>query len=199
MYKKRMFIIALTVILVFAFGSFAGAEKMAKKQELIYNSLGEPDTLDPALSTGVPEATLEGILLEGLVRLDANMAPVPGMAESWDTSDDFTEFIFHIRKDAVWSDGKPVTAHDFEYSMKRVLDPELAAEYAYMLYYIKNGEKYNADPDSEITADDVGIKALDDKTLKLTLEAPCPYFLQMLAHNSYLPVRKDMVDVNPEG
>lgn len=199
MFRKRMLAIALGLVLVLVLAPFAGAEKMAQKQEFIFNSLGEPDSLDPALSTGVKEATLEGMMLEGLIRLDENMSPVPGMAERWETNEDVTEFIFYIREDAVWSDGKPVTAHDFEYSMKRVLDPMLAAEYAYMLYYIKNAEAYNADPDSGITVDDVGVKALDDKTLKITLEAPCPYFLQMLAHNSYLPVRKDMVEANPEG
>lgn len=196
--KKIGYTIIFCIISIFIFSSFANAQKMAQKQELIYNSIGEPATLDPALSTGTQETTLELFVFEGLIRLDKNMNPIPGIAKSWQINQDLTEYIFYIREDARWSDGKPVTAYDFEYSMKRALNPELASYYAYMLYYIKNAEKYN-NPNSEITADEVGVEALDEKTLKITLEKPCPYFLQLLAHNSYLPVRQDVVEVDPEG
>ncbi len=199
MTKKKLFIIVSGLLIVMmAFASVAAAKTMSKKQELIYNSYGEPETLDPALSTGVPEATLEMVCFEGLVRLDDNNLPVPGIAERWDASEDLMVYTFYLRKDAKWQDGKPVTAKDFEYSWKRVLNPETASQYAYMLYYIKNGEAYNTDETGKFDPNTVGVKALDDYTLEVTLEAPTPYFLQVAAFQTLYPVRKDIVEANPD-
>lgn len=169
-----------------------------KDEQVLKHNLGaEPKTLDPALNTAVEAGTVLQNLFVGLMKTDANMVPVPGAAESYTVSDDQLVYTFKL-KDAKWSDGQPVKAEDFRYAWIRALDPKTLpnpAEYAYQLYYIKNGEKFNK---GEVTAEEVGIKAIDDKTLEVTLEAPCAYFLSLTAFPTYFPVRKDMVEKNPE-
>jgi oligopeptide transport system substrate-binding protein len=104
----------------------------------------EVQSLDPQLTTGEPEARVQEALFEGLTRFDATtFGPAPGVAESWDISDDGTLYTFHLRKGARWSDGRPVTAHDFVYSWKRLLDPAMGAEVAYMLFPVTLAEAYN--------------------------------------------------------
>jgi oligopeptide transport system substrate-binding protein len=164
------------------------------KGELIYN-LTVVATLDPALNNSVDGYVMLCNLFEGLYRLDENDVPVPGVAESHDLSDDGLTYTFHLRDNAVWNDGKPVTAHDFEYAWKRALAPETAAEYAYLMYYVKGGEAYNGGTGS---ADEVGVKALDDRTLEVTLENPTLYFLKLAAFPTYYPVREDIVAADPD-
>lgn len=105
----------------------------------------EPGSLDPQLTTGEPESRLNDAMFEGLTRLDARtLRPSPGVAESWDISEDGLVYTFHLRKNARWSNGEPVTAHDFVLSWKRLLNPIVAAEYAYMLFPIRHAEALNA-------------------------------------------------------
>jgi len=165
----------------------------AMKQSISYNLGAEPETIDPALNLTVDGANVILANFEGLMRLDKNNKAIPGIAESY-TKDSDTKYTFKLR-DAKWSDGKPVTAMDFEYAWKRVLAPETGAEYAYQLYYIKNGEAYNT---KKVTADAVGVKVIDEKTLEVTLESPTAYFLELLASPTYMPVRQDIVEANPE-
>jgi oligopeptide transport system substrate-binding protein len=120
---------------------------------------------------------------------------VKALTEDWTVSDDGKTYTFKLRQDAKWSNGDPVTAHDFEYSWKRTLAKETAADYAYMLFYLVNGEKYNA---GEVGADEVGVKALDDYTLEVKLNAPTPYFIGILAHNAYWPVHQASVEGKPD-
>lgn len=131
-------------------------------QVVRYNLNAEPKTLDPALNDAVDGATVIQNTFEGLLRLDDNDNPVAGVAEKWEESKDGLTYTFHLRKDAKWSDGKTVLAKDFEYSWKRALNPATAANYAYYLYVLKNGEAYNG---KKASADDVGVKATDDSTL----------------------------------
>ncbi len=159
-----------------------------------YNIGMEPRTLDPALNTSIGGGTILNNCYEGLMRLDENDQAIPGMAESYKVSEDGLIYTFYLR-DAKWSDGKKVTAYDFEYSWKRALDPELGAMYAFQLYYIKNGMDFNY---GEISADEVGVKAIDEKTLEVKLESPNPYFLGLTTFPTYFPVRKDVVEKNPE-
>ncbi|MDF3127725.1 peptide ABC transporter substrate-binding protein [Kiritimatiellaeota bacterium B1221] len=149
----------------------------------------EPESLDPHLTTGVPEHQIISALMEGLIREDGKtLKPKPGVAKSWEQSEDGTVFTFALREDAKWSNGDPVTAKDFVFSYRRMLSPQLGAEYAYMLYVIKNGRGFNQglleDPES------LGVKALDDHTLEITLEQPSPYFLNMLNHYAFYPVHE---------
>ena len=167
-----------------------GEEPAAGEKVLRFAIGAEPPALDQQIATDTYAIMLGNHLYEGLVRVyDGQIQP--GMAESWEISDDGLVYTFHLR-DALWSDGKPVTAHDFEYGIKRLLDPATASEYAYQGYYVKNGEAYNK---GEITDPSmIGVKALDDKTLEITLENPTGYFLSLTNFISLFPVRKDFVE-----
>lgn len=146
---------------------------------------GEPQTLDQAHISIDIEGFIVKDLFEGLTIYDAAGKVVPGAAESWTVSDDGTTYTFKIREAAKWSDGSPVTADDFVFSMRRVVDPKEAAEYATILYPIKNAEAINT---SKAEVATLGVKAVDAKTLEITLERPTPYFIQMLAHYAAIPV-----------
>lgn len=178
-----------------------GAGKTANIQEITFNLGADPKTMDPALNQAVDAGTLISNCFDGLYKLDENGKPQPAVAESYDLSEDKTEYTFHLRSDAKWTNGNPVKASDFEYAWKRVLNPETAAEYAYQMMYLKGAKEYNAAKGTpeEIKAkeDEVGVKAIDDKTLKVTLIAPCPYFLDLTAFPCYFPVDQSVVEGNP--
>lgn len=163
-------------------------------KEFRFTLASEPPSLDPALSTDAQSHIVGMGLFEGLYRLTPEGTAEPAMAESVDISDDGLTYTFTIRQGAQWTNGDPVTARDFEYSWKRTLAPETAADYAYMLYYLENGEKYNA---GEASADEVGVKALDEYTLEVKLASPTPYFLDIITHNSYWPVNQNAVEGDP--
>lgn len=154
---------------------------------LHFGNLSEPSALDPHIVTGVSEHNIISALLEGLVAEDpATLAPVPGTAERWEISPDGLRYTFFLRPDARWSNGDPVTAADFVFSYRRLLTPALGASYAYMLFCIRNAEAYNK---GELTDfGQVGVKAIDEKTLEITLHAPVPYLLTLLNHYSWFPV-----------
>lgn len=206
------------------------------------NNASEPGSLDPALAQGTHESWILSHTFEGLMKLDQDGKVVPGMATDFTLSDDDLTYTFTLRDDIKWSNGDPVTAKDFEFSWKRALNPELAADYAFQLYYIKGGEAYNTvekpgkhkDPEDETkeiineilpaelegldTAGKseeeinemvyakrlesalagVAIKAKDDKTLEVTLEAPTGYFLELTAFYTYYPVNKAVVEGNAD-
>lgn len=170
-----------------------GAKPVAKEQVIRYNVGAEPKTLDPAKATGLPEGTIMMQLFEGLTRYDAKQEIKPGIAESWEISKDGLTYTFKLR-DAKWSNGDPVTAKDFVYSWLRVLDPNTASEYAYQLFYIKGAEEYNSGKGKK---EDVAVKALDDKTLQVTLKAPAPQFLGLTAFQTLYPVHQKTVEGNP--
>ena len=158
-----------------------------RNQILHLNNGTEPQNLDPHVVTGVPEHHIIMALLEGLMSEDPRgLKPQPGTAERWDISPDQTVYTFHLRENARWSNGDPVTAHDFVRTYRRALTPSLASEYAYMLFVMKGAEDFNAGKITDF--DQVGVKALDDHTLQVTLNAPTPYFLSLLLHYSWFPL-----------
>ena len=163
---------------------------LAAEQYVRFNAGAEPQFMDPGRSTGVPEGHVQLALFEGLTRLDKNDQPIPGIAKSWVISNDGKTITFYLRP-SKWSDGTALTAYDFEYSWKRALSPDLASEYAYQLYYLKNGAAYNA---GKAKASDVGVKAINALTLKVELEAPCSYFLSLCAFHTLYPVKKSIVE-----
>ncbi len=170
-----------------------GASPVLAEAVLHRGNAGEPQTLDQAhTSINIEEFILKD-LYEGLTIYDAAGAIVPGAAESWTVSDDGTVYTFKLRDDAKWSDGSPVTAEDFVFSFQRVEDPKTAAGYANILYPIKNAEKVNK---GEVPVDQLGARAVDAKTLEVTLERPTPFFLELLAHQTALPVSKASVEKN---
>ena len=172
-------------------------EEVKVEQYLKLNARTEPPSLDPGTATDTTSFEILRVTMEGLVRLDENseVKQGSGMAESWEVSEDGLVYTFHLKNDVKWSNGDPVTAEDFEYAWKRVLNPDTGADYAYQLYYLKNGAAYNS---GEANADDVGVKALDATTLEVTLEAEAPYFLQLTAFGSLYPVPKKVVEANPD-
>ena len=115
-----------------------------QRADFTFVNNAEPKTLDPTMMTGEPESRLAMALFEGLMRLDAmSLEPVPGAAESYDVSEDGRRYVFHIRKDARWSDGHPVTAQDFAYAWRRLQDPKQGSEYAYILHVVEGAEAFN--------------------------------------------------------
>ncbi|USB34489.1 peptide ABC transporter substrate-binding protein [Paenibacillus sp. YPG26] len=166
--------------------------KLAADQTFHINLASEPPTLDPAQSQDNVSSAVLRTLFEGLTRKDKDGNVVPGIAEKWEQNG--KEYTFHLRSDAKWSNGDPVTAKDFEFAWKRVLDPATvpAPPYAYQLYYIKNAQAYN---EKKITdANQVGVKAVDDKTLKVTLANETPYFLGLTSFTTYYPVHQSAKD-----
>lgn len=150
----------------------------------------EPSSLDPGYGNSSDSICPRGMMFEGLVRIYDNEVH-PGMAESWEVADDGVTYTFHLR-DSNWSDGEPVTAHDFVYGITRLLDPSEDApngNYAWMGYYIKNGEEFNS---GECTAEELGIRAIDDKTLEITAVKNMPYFVELMKLPCFYPVREDM-------
>ncbi|MIL09137.1 peptide ABC transporter substrate-binding protein, partial [Salmonella enterica subsp. enterica] len=180
---------AIATALVLAGGTFA-TQAFA---EVTYNrgSSADPESLDPHKTSTVYEADIMRDLFMGLVMQDAEANLIPGAAESWTVSDDGKTYTFKMRQGATWSDGSPVTAEDFVYSWRRVLNPETGAEYASMLYPVVNAEEVNTKGGKP---EDLGVKAVDANTFEVTLKAPTPYFLEMLSHQATYPVQKANVD-----
>jgi oligopeptide transport system substrate-binding protein len=170
----------------------APAPSPAAQEMRVNLGSGEPSTLDPGLAEDIPSMSIARAAFDGLLRLGVDGQIKEAVAEKYEVSPDGLTYTFHLR-DSKWSNGDPVTAHDFEYAWKRVLNPETASGYAYQLYYLKNGEAYNA---GKAKAEDVGVKATDDKTLVVTLENPAPFFPQLVASVTYFPVNKKVVEAN---
>jgi oligopeptide transport system substrate-binding protein len=166
------------------------------EQSLIYNLGSEPKTIDPTLNSSVDGSNVINSTFEGLTRITDKMVPGPGVAKTWDISPDGKTYTFHLREDAKWSDGRAVTANDFYFSWSRLLNPATNADYAYQMFYIKNAENYF---NKKEILSNVGIKAIDDLTLKVTLNAPTPYFLELCSWSTFAPLRSDIINSNSQG
>lgn len=164
---------------------------LADKQELVINNGAEPESLDPHKVSGVPESNILRQMFVGLTTTDPDGKTIPGMAESWESADNKV-WTFKIR-DAKWSNGDPVTAEDFVYSFRRVVDPNTASPYA---SYLADDKVLNAQEviDGKVKPDALGVKALDEKTLQVTLSEPVPYFPDTLIHTSVKPVPQKVVE-----
>lgn len=147
----------------------------------------EPTGLNTLTSTYAIEFSLFNHMYENLVTLDDDDNTVPGAAESWDYDEDTLTYTFHLRKDGVWTNGDPVTAKDFEFAWSQALNPDVASDYAYFLYFIKNAEKYF---NGEVTWDEVGVKVVDDYTLEVTMEQPTPYALFLFSFGTLAPINQ---------
>ncbi|HEY7534879.1 MAG TPA: peptide ABC transporter substrate-binding protein [Thermodesulfobacteriota bacterium] len=165
---------------------------LLNKDTLNINIGSEPPTLDWSLSTDSTSYTIILNIMDGLTRFGKDYKPEPSLAESWDLSKDGKTIIFHLRKNVLWSDGKPLLAKDFEYSWKRLLNPKTGADYAYFLYDIEGAEQYNTGKENDPRK--IGVKALDDNTLLVKLKRPASYFLSLLTFMSTFPMRQDVVE-----
>ena len=147
----------------------------------------EPADLDPQIVTGVPEHMILMGVFEGLTDEDPkDLHPIPGVAERWEISPDLLTYTFFLRKNAKWSNGDAFTARDFFESYKRMLEPTLAAQYAYMHHVVKNAQAYNEGKLKDFSQ--VGYKVIDDHTFQISLIGPTPYFLSLINHTSWMPV-----------
>jgi ABC-type oligopeptide transport system substrate-binding subunit len=172
------------------------ADEAASSTDALRIVIGsEPPSLDPGLITDVVSANIALNLMDPLVRLDDDLQPQAELAERWDVSEDGKTVTFHLREDGKWTNGDPVTAGDFEYAWKRILDPELAAGYAYQLYGIVGATEYNScESGCDKLRDAVGVKAVDDRTFEVQLTSPQPWFIAQVAHTSFLPVHRATVE-----
>jgi len=163
--------------------------------EMVYHrgNNADPETLDQHKTSTVYESNILRDLYEGLVVYDPAAKLVPGVAESWELSDDGRTYTFRLRDDATWSNGDPVSAGDFVYSLRRIMTPETGAKYANVLYPIANAQKIHA---GELAPSELGVTALDDRTLEIALEAPTPFFLELLTHQTGLPVHPPSVEAH---
>jgi len=187
----------LTALLVASYGSTAFAAdvppgtQLAEKQEIVRHIKDEPASLDPAKAVGLPEIQVIRDLYEGLTNQDASGKVVPGVAESWQSSDNKT-WIFTLRKDARWSNGEPVTSDDFVYSWQRLVDPKTSSPFAWFAG-LSGIENADAIAKGSMGVDKLGVTALDKHRLKVTLVRPVPYFPSLTANFSLYPVSKTII------
>ncbi|MBP1935052.1 peptide ABC transporter substrate-binding protein [Ammoniphilus resinae] len=175
----------------------AAEEQAAVPEEKILHlnlHLG-PESLHPGLAQITQDSWVLDHLMEGLTKRDYMGKPVPGMAEKWKISDDQKVYTFTLRKDATWSNGDPVTAGDFEFAWKYALAPSTSSESAYILYYLEGASAYNLSQETDpaklqALADQVGVKALDERTLEVRLAEPTPFFLDLITHYTFFPINR---------
>ena len=183
-----------TLILAGCGDSRSSAEKAGEQGILIVGNNQEPLSLDPHKATAVADGKIIAALLEGLVRPDAKDENIihPGMAARWMHNADASEWTFYLRE-ACWSDGAPVTAHDFAYAYRRLLHPEFGGKYAEMLYPLLNAEEFNR---GKCSWEEVGVKVVDEHTLQLHLSGPTPHLLHLLLHFTWCPVPAHSVEAH---
>ena len=169
------------------------SELLADQQVLHRGNGEEPQTLDPHLGDGVPTANLQRDLFEGLTTTTPDGRIVPGAAAHWDVSRDGLIYTFYLDPNGRWSNGEPVTAADFVWSWQRVVDPNTAAAYARMLAPVRHAEAVLA---GDMTPQALGVRALNETTFQVELEAPTPYFLELLTHPMSYPVHRPSVEAH---
>ena len=200
-------IIHLFVIFLLSIGliitSCSSKSQNKNQDEGLFINVGpEPKTIDPTLNIASDASVYIIHAFEGLTTKNKDGKLVGGAAESWDISKDGLTYTFHLRTNGKWSDGTPVTSKDFVYAWKRAVDPKTASEYSYQFEPVKNAMAINA---SKMELDTLGIKAIDDYTLEVTLEKPTAYFLELTAFPTFYPIRQDIIEkygntwtINPE-
>ncbi|MBW5396155.1 peptide ABC transporter substrate-binding protein [Brachyspira pilosicoli] len=179
------------------------SSKNENQGEGLFINVGpEPKTIDPTLNIASDASVYIIHAFEGLTTKNKEGVLVGGAAESWDISEDGLTYTFHLRTNGKWSDGTPLTSKDFVYAWKRAVDPKTASEYSYQFEPVKNAMAINS---SKMELDTLGIKAIDDYTLEVTLEKPTAYFLELTAFTTFYPIREDIIEkygnswtINPE-
>ncbi|WP_099159414.1 peptide ABC transporter substrate-binding protein [Virgibacillus ndiopensis] len=208
---KKGLLLLLTALTVIILAACTANESAGKKKDdgggadegtettdekvLYMNNGDEPTSFNPPEGFDSVSWTSLNNLMEGLTRLGKDDKPQPAMAEKWDISEDGKTYTFHIRENANWSNGDPVTAGDFVYAWKELLNPDNAFSTAFLGYFIEGGEAYNS---GEGSADDVAVKAVDDKTFEVTLTAPTGFFLHVITNPAFFPVNEKVAKENPE-
>lgn len=192
--KRNCLLIVLILISVTLFQGCARKQKL-DNETLYFNLDTEPPTLDPSKAADTTSGLVIENLFDGLVDYDVtkpDIPIIPKVAKSWKVSPDGRVYTYYLRDDVYWTDGKKVTAHDFEYSWRRILDPATASEYAYFLFDVKNAQSFNQQKVKDFSK--VGIKAVDDYTFRVTLSKPVAYFEKIAAFQDLAPLRKDVIE-----
>jgi oligopeptide transport system substrate-binding protein len=190
----RLLCLIATMTTLAACGSGESNVERGNREGILHYGNGtEPQGLDPHVVTGVPENHLVRALFEGLaVKNPYTLEPEPGVARSWDISDDGRVVTFHINPEARWSNGDPMSAHDYVWSWQRALSPAMGNLYAYMLFPVQNAEAFATGKTTDFS--EVGVKALDDLTLQVTLTERTPYFIQLMDHYSTFAVHRPTIE-----
>ncbi|MDO4547553.1 MAG: peptide ABC transporter substrate-binding protein [Clostridia bacterium] len=190
MKKLMAFILALMLA-----ATLAPAAMAEPVQEITFALQNEPDGIDPCVTNNSFASPFLNNVFEGLVTYDTmDGSLIPGNAESWTISEDGTVYTFKLREGLKWSDGTPLTAHDYVYTFQRILTPETVAKYLNMVTdYVVNAQEYY---DGTATADELGVKALDDTTLEITLNAATPYYIDILTMWTFSPVNRATIEAN---
>ncbi|MFE4523885.1 peptide ABC transporter substrate-binding protein [Cytobacillus firmus] len=172
-----------------------GKKEETAEKVLYLNNGQEPTSFDPPIGFDSVSWSALNNLMEGLTRLGQNHEPEAAIAEKWNISEDGKTYTFTIREDAKWSNGDPVTAGDFEFAWKRLLNPDTGSSAAFLGYFIEGGEAYN---NGKGSADDVKVKAVDDKTFEVTLVSPQAYFLSVITNPAFFPINEKVATENPQ-
>lgn len=201
---KRLWSSFMAVLLIFTLaactansdaGTDSGSEGEDTEKVLYLNNSMEPTSFDPPIGFDSVSWSALNNLMEGLTRLNDNNEAEAATAESWDVSEDGKVYTFHIRDNAKWSNGDDVTAGDFVFAWKRLLNPETASPAAFLGYFIEGGEAYS---NGEGSADDVKVSAVDDKTFEVTLTSPQAFFLNVISNPAFFPINEKVATENPE-
>lgn len=191
-----LLLVGLTTLVLTGCGSRETAiDSGNRTQTLHFGNLSEPTDLDPHVINSLQDFNIVLALFEGLTSYHPqDVSAVPGAATHWEASDDAQTWTFHLREDAKWSNGDPLTARDFAYAYQRMLSPKMASEYAYMLFPIKGAEEYLSGKTTDFAT--VGIEVPDDTTLRLHLHYPVPYLPALVAHSSWFPVHQATIEAH---
>lgn len=194
MSASRFLLSVITTLSLIACGSGESNIVQGNREGILHVGNGtEPQGLDPHVVTGIPESNIVKALFEGLaVKNPQTLESEPGVAQSWDISDDGLTITFHLNPEARWSNGDPMTAGDYVWSWQRALSPAMGNQYAYMLYPLVNAEAFATGKLDDFSK--VGVKALDPHTLQVTLNAPTPYFIQLMDHYSTFAVHRPTIE-----
>ncbi|WP_300367029.1 peptide ABC transporter substrate-binding protein [Brachyspira sp.] len=189
--KKIFLITNISLIFLSVLLSSCSQKVKSISKDIVVNLSVEPKTIDPSLNAQIYGVIYISHVFEGLTVRDKNNDIAPGVAERWEISEDGKTYTFFLRTNSTWSDGKPVVAEDFVYSWRRQVDPKVASEYSYQHEPVKNAMAITR---GELPVDALGIKAIDDHTLVVELEAPTAYFLEVTAFPTFSPLRKDIIE-----
>ncbi|MDR3402530.1 MAG: peptide ABC transporter substrate-binding protein [Chthoniobacter sp.] len=188
--------LAPCLILLFASLALCGCGRLGDRADLVCLNGAESELLDPALITAQATSRIAYAVFEGLTAFNVRGIAEPGVAERWEITPDGRHYTFHLRHNAKWSNGDPVTAQDFLYSWQRTLTPETGSEYAYQLYYIQGAKAFNEGKIKDFSA--VAAHAPDPYTLEVTLANPTPFFIDLCAFTALLPVHRATVEKYPD-
>ena len=192
-FRRLLLIYAPFLVFIASCQRESQVDRATREGILLVGNSAEPKALDHQLVTGVIESKIITSLFEGLVADDPSRddAATPGAAASWEHNEDMTGWVFHLQPEGKWSDGAPVTAHDFVFAFNRLLHPDFAGPYAEMLYFLEGAEAFNKGETTDFSQ--VGVKAVDNFTLQLKLREPVPYLPSLTRHYTWFPVPRHVV------